>query len=101
MAVLCCVSEGFKAQVRDGTRSITVLINGGQVAYRDVEQSVEAGRRVLIVSGSGGTADVFTAALTGAPADARAAALIESGLIRSAPMDDPEAIAELLTVALA
>ncbi len=83
------------------TRSITVLINGGQIAYGDVQQSVEAGRGVLVISGSGGTADVFAAALTGASADARAAALIESGLIRSAPMDDPEAIAELLTVALA
>lgn len=82
------------------TRSITVLINGGQIAYGDVQQSVAAGRCVLVVSGSGGTADVLAAALTGDSADARAAALIESGLIRSAPMQDPEAIAELLTVAL-
>lgn len=81
-------------------RSITVLVNGGEIAYGDVEQSVKAGRCVLVVSGSGGTADVFARALTGAPVDKRAVALIESGLVRSAPMDDPETIAELLTVAV-
>jgi hypothetical protein len=82
------------------TGSITVLVNGGQIAYSDVEHSVEAGRPVLVISDSGGTADGFAAALAGASADRRAAALVESGLIRSAPMDDPAALAELLTAAL-
>ena len=82
------------------TGSGTVLVNGGQIAYADVEHSVEAGRAVLVVSGSGGTADVFAAALAGASDDRRAAALVDSGLISSAPKDDPAALVELLTAAL-
>jgi hypothetical protein len=76
--------------------SITVLIGGGRIAYSDVHHSVEAGRRVLVVAGSGGTAD----ALADAVADQRASALIESGLIRVVPADQPNHLAELLTEAL-
>ena len=60
--------------------SITVLINGGQIAYSDVQRSVEAGRPVFVVAGSGRTADVFVGALAGAPADERAAALVGVGI---------------------
>ena len=80
--------------------SITVLIGGGQIAFSDVRHSVEAGRRVVVVAGSGGTAAVFAEALAGAPADDRAAALIGSGLIRVIRRDQPTLLAELLTEAL-
>ncbi|MGH3847497.1 MAG: hypothetical protein ACRDS0_39690, partial [Pseudonocardiaceae bacterium] len=53
--------------------SITVLVNGGQIAYSDVQRSVEADRPVFVIAGSGRTADVFVDALTDAPADQRAA----------------------------
>jgi hypothetical protein len=89
------------ATVLAGTAgSITVLVNGGQIAYSDVQQSVEAGGPVVAISGSGGTADVFAAAVAGASADERAAALVKSELIRSVPMDEPAVLAELLTAAL-
>jgi hypothetical protein len=89
------------ATVLAGTSgSITVLVNGGQIAYSDVQQSVEVGRPVLAISGSGGTAEVFAAAVAGASADDRAAALVKSGLIRSVPMDEPAVLAELLAAAL-
>jgi SLOG in TRPM, prokaryote len=80
--------------------SITVLIGGGQIAYSDVQHSVEAGRRVVVVAGSGGTADVLADALPGAPPDRRAAALIGSGLIRVVRQDQPAHLAELLTETL-
>jgi hypothetical protein len=76
--------------------SITVLIGGGQIAYSDVQHSVEAGRRVVVIAGSGGTADVFADALAGATADDRAAALIRSGLIRVVRKDQPTLLAEVL-----
>ncbi len=79
--------------------SITVLINGGQIAYSDVHQSVETGRQVVAIAGSGRTADVFVDALAGAPADERAVALVKSGLIRSVPVDEPDVLAELLGTA--
>ncbi len=89
------------ATVLAGTSgSITVLVNGGQIAYSDVQQSVDSGRPVLAISGSGGTADVFAAAVAGASADERAAALVKSGLIHSESMDEPAVLAELLTSAL-
>ena len=80
--------------------SVTVLVNGGEIAYSDVQRSVEAGRPVFVVAGSGRTADVFVDALAGAPADERAAALVGSGLIRSVPVDEPGVLAELLAAAL-
>jgi hypothetical protein len=45
------------------TPSATVLINGGEIAYSDVERSVAAGRSVLAVAGSGRTADHLAAEL--------------------------------------
>jgi SLOG in TRPM, prokaryote len=80
--------------------SITVLVNGGQIAYADVQKSVEMGRRVLVIAGSGRTADVFVRALAGAPADERAATLVKSGLIRSVPTGEPAVLAESLTATL-
>jgi hypothetical protein len=84
----------------DTAPSITVLINGGEIAYSDVERSVQAGRSVVAVAGSGRTADEFAAALAGESADERAAALITSGLIRSVPADQPAVLAELLEAIL-
>ncbi len=81
-------------------RSITVLANGGEIAYSDVARSIEAGRPVVVIAGSGRTADAFVDALAGAHADERAAALIDSGLIRSVPMNEPDVLAELLDAAL-
>jgi hypothetical protein len=80
--------------------SITVLVNGGQIAYADVQKSVETDRRVVVIAGSGRTADVFVSALASAPADERAATLVKSGLIRSVPIGEPGVLAESLTATL-
>jgi hypothetical protein len=80
--------------------SVTVLVNGGEIAVADAELSVEAGRQVVVVAGSGRAADVLTAAEAGEPSDARAAALIDSGLVRSVPMDSPAVLAAVLTAIL-
>jgi hypothetical protein len=80
--------------------SITVLIGGGHIAYADVQHSVEAGRRVVVIAGSGGTADVFADALAGATADPRAATLVGSGLIGVIRQDQPTRVAEVIAAAL-
>ncbi|WP_329000366.1 hypothetical protein OHA18_38775 [Kribbella sp. NBC_00709] len=67
--------------------SITLLVNGGQIAYDDAARSIESGRPVLVVEGSGRTADQFAAALRGEPADARAVRLARSGLVSAVPLD--------------
>jgi SLOG in TRPM, prokaryote len=70
--------------------SITVLTDGGQIACPDVESSVEAGRRVIVIAGSGRTADTFAAALVGSSGDPRAAALANSGLLTSVPVPETD-----------
>jgi hypothetical protein len=83
-----------------GAPSVTVLVNGGEIAYTDVEGSLQAGRCVVVVAGSGRTADTLAAALAGTDTNARAQALVASGLIRSVPVDEPSALAGLLMAAL-
>ncbi len=76
--------------------SITVLINGGEIAYADVERSVQALRRVVVVAGSGRTADAIAGALAGENSDERADRLAGTGLIDTAPIDQPAALAAVL-----
>ena len=76
--------------------SVTVLVNGGQIAYDDVQRSVQAGRRVIVVEGSGRTADALADAVDGAQCDERATALAASGLISSVPANEPAALASML-----
>jgi hypothetical protein len=85
------------ASVLAGTSpSVTVLVNGGQIAYDDVERSVQADRRVIVVAGSGRTADALAGAINGAQSDERAHALAASGLVSSVPADQPAALADML-----
>jgi SLOG in TRPM, prokaryote len=80
--------------------SATVLVNGGEIAYSDVERSLDAGRPVLTVEGSGRTADQLAAAVQGRPADERAVALVKSGLIQAVPADNPDRLASVLSAVL-
>jgi hypothetical protein len=88
----------------DGRPSVTVLVNGGEVARKDVAESVRAARPVLVVGGSGRAADELAAALAGEVADEPLAELHESGLVEVAELGDDggQAVAarvgELLTV---
>jgi hypothetical protein len=85
------------ASILAGTSpSVTVLVNGGQIAYDDVERSVQAGRRVVVVAGSGRTADALAGAVDGAQSDDRAQALAASGLISSVSVDQPASLADIL-----
>lgn len=81
-------------------RSVTVLINGGQIAYSDVRHSIEANRPVVVIAGSGGAADVFAGALAGAAAGHRVAAQVGSGLVHAVSIDEPAALAASLAAAL-
>jgi hypothetical protein len=67
----------------DDAPSVTVLVNGGEIAFEDAAASVDAGRRVLVLEGSGRAADVIAAALRGDSDEERAKALGESGLVHA------------------
>jgi SLOG in TRPM, prokaryote len=88
------------SEVAHGAASVTLLVNGGEIAWADVEHSVEAGRPVIVVDGSGRTADVLAAALRGRSADDRATRLARSGLVRSVRIDDDESLARVLDTLL-
>jgi hypothetical protein len=85
----------------DNTPSATVVVNGGEIAYADVGRSLDAGRPVLAVAGSGRTADQLAAAVQGDPADERAVALATSDLVHAVPAGDPSGLAHTLAAALA
>jgi hypothetical protein len=72
--------------------SLTVLVNGGEVAFRDAAESVQAGRPVMVIRGSGRTADIIADALDGKIRDERAKELADSGYVGyldlAAPIED-------------
>jgi hypothetical protein len=77
--------------------SATVLVNGGETAWIDVAHSVDAGRAVVVVGGSGRTADEIAAAAGNDPAaDARARELVESKLVQIVHASDREALSTML-----
>jgi len=66
----------------DGQPSVTLLVNGGEIAYQDIELSLEAGRPAIVISGTGRTADDIADT---PPATPRARALARSPLVQVIP----------------
>ncbi|GET38352.1 hypothetical protein [Microseira wollei] len=72
-----------------GNPSVTVLLNGGEITFRDALYSVFAGRLVIVVAGSGRTADQLASVLRGEPtSDERSRQLADSGLLQVIALDD-------------
>lgn len=68
--------------------SATLLINGGAIAlYKDVPNSLDSQRPVLVIAGSGRAADQLAAALEG-ESDAQLEPLINTGLIQAVALSD-------------
>jgi SLOG in TRPM, prokaryote len=63
--------------------SVTLLINGGEVTWQDAAQSIQSGRSLITIDGSGRTADLLAAGLRGEPTDIRAVPLVASGQVQS------------------
>jgi hypothetical protein len=68
--------------------SVTVLINGGEITFSDALNSVTARRLVLVVAGSGRTADKIVDAMNGNANDERAQKLADSGFVESINLED-------------
>ena len=73
--------------VSGAASSVTVLANGGDIAYEDVRRSLDNGRPVLVLGWTGRAAEQIAIAVKGGPADPRAVALAGSPLVMLA--DDP------------
>ncbi|WP_270888837.1 hypothetical protein [Pedococcus sp. 5OH_020] len=85
----------------NGSPSMTVLVNGGDIAYADALRSVQAGRPLVVVAGTGRAADEIAAAIQGEPADQRAEAIAASDLVTTVAADDPWMLLRAVTTALA
>jgi len=79
----------------DGLPSVTVLINGGQVAYSDAEHSIKQGRPLIVLAGTGRTADAIATA-----ADPRAAQIAGSNLTTVIPVTKPAEMHKTVNMAL-
>ena len=81
-----------------GMPSVTILINGGEIAWQDVDSSVQANRPVIVIAGSGRTADELTTAIRGEYISTRARELVSSGLLQVVDLSTGlEQIANALT----
>jgi hypothetical protein len=78
--------------IADGQPSLTLVVNGGQITYDDIGHSLQAGRPVVILAGTGRTADTIAAAARGETADPKAAQAAASPGTRIVSLDDPQAL---------
>jgi hypothetical protein len=89
------------ASVVAGSRpSVTVLINGGQIAYSDAAGSLDRGRPLVVLAGTGRTADAIAEALAGQTGDPRAVAIAASPLTSVVDVTTPMAVRTTLETAL-
>jgi hypothetical protein len=63
-------------------------VNGGEIAWDDITQSVESNRPVVVIKGSGRTADKLASAMQGNLVDDRAQRLVASGLLQIVDPND-------------
>ena len=59
--------------------SVTIMINGGTIAWKDARLNIKYGRPVLVAEGSGRTADVIATTSTGNAFDPDAIAILRTG----------------------
>ena len=81
--------------------SVTILINGGEVTWRDAEENVGAGRPVIAIAGSGRAADALATALEGKITDERARRIVESGLLHAIDLHSSKELTQTLGQLLA
>jgi hypothetical protein len=77
------------AAIADGRPSVTLVVNGGDLTYGDIEHSLEARRPVIVLAGTGRTADAIAAAAHGRDADPRAARVAAFSGTRVVSLGDP------------
>jgi len=80
--------------------SVTLLVNGGQVAYTDVTRSLDRGRPVVVLAGSGRTADAIARARAGHGGEALAIDIAASPLTRVVDIGEAGAVAAAIETVL-
>jgi SLOG in TRPM, prokaryote len=80
------------AAIADGQPSLTLVVNGGQITYDDIGHSLQAGRPVIILAGTGRAADTIAAAARGDTGDPKAAHAAAAPGTQIVSLDDPQAL---------
>jgi SLOG in TRPM, prokaryote len=78
--------------IADGRPSVTLVVNGGEITYDDITHSLQSGRPVIVVAGTGRTADAIAAARDGRGDDLRAMRIAASDGTQIVQHSDPEAV---------
>lgn len=86
--------------IADSAAMLTMVVNGGEITFDDVAASLTRHRPVLVLAGTGRTADAIADARAGRDADPRAVAIAASALTRVLPVTDRDGVASLLAEAL-
>jgi hypothetical protein len=86
--------------VADGARSATLVVNGGQITFVDAATSIARGRQLIVLDGTGRTADAIALARTDPGEDPQASAIAAAELTTIVAFDDAEAIRSALEEAL-
>ena len=81
--------------------SLTLVVNGGQLTYDDIGHSLQAGRPVIVLAGTGRAADAIAAAAGGQPGDPRAAQVAVSPEARIVPLNNQDALCSAIGSVLA
>lgn len=77
--------------------SLLIVVGGGEIAWEDIENSVASGRPILVLAGSGGTADIVAQALIDRKTSAGASRLPADGRFQIVRMaDGPQALYEAI-----
>ena len=78
------------SRLAENSPSMAILINGGEVTWKDAQSNVAVERTVVVIDGSGRTADILADAIAGDPVtDQRAQPLVESGFLTSLDLNQP------------
>jgi hypothetical protein len=86
--------------VGGSSRSVTVLVNGGELSWADVALGAARARPLVVVERSGRTADAIAAALRGETGDPRAAAVAVWGPVHTVDVEDGAGLVSLLDALL-
>lgn len=82
--------------IADGQPSLTLVINGGQITYEDIDHSLRANRPVIVLAGTGRTADAIAAAVRGDTADPKAARVAASPGSQVVSCSDSQALRSVI-----
>jgi hypothetical protein len=87
-------------EVARDQRSVTLMVNGGAIALNDAEESLAAGRPLIVLAGSGRSADEIAKARAGEETGEQAKVVAASPLTSIVDARNPGAILDGISAAL-